>query len=359
MKNQVSTPTINLAAVVEHNPLLACTIVEAALHAVPAYNGDRPICTAGDTCWTASIAVDFLAEATAARDAAIQVAGGRQAASQGSSSSSSRLEQQLFCLLVAALKYAQVSTALTLALTCSARAAGLGSLQIYNNRCALVIASSSAALRVLGDLEVSRVHLHGLPAPTAAAGAATQLSSEQQLLWFHLLGRCLIAAGQLLQQLPQRVSPTGNFVLVDSGCTIHRQYSTHSALLRVLVVAAMCMHSMLQQGGAATPADLSRLLQQAADLQQRLTVIHKMLCPSNFDVNGSWAPRSTPGHAPMFAFQCAAALQQLRAACTSGGLLQQLHSFGLACCAAFPKRGVCDNPACTNLERFTETALAS
>jgi hypothetical protein len=55
----------------------------------------------------------------------------------------------------------------------------------------------------------------------------------------------------------------------------------------------------------------------------------------------------------------AQAMQKLHAACQQGGLPQQLHSFGVAYCAAFPQPGCCGNPACTNLDKFTETALAS
>jgi hypothetical protein len=117
------------------------------------------------------------------------------------------------------------------------------------------------------------------------------------------------------------------------------------------------MQSMLQQGGAAaaavdaglptaaaTPEKLTRLLRQAADLQQQLAPIISAFFPPSQAVQGGVVQ---------------AAMQQLREACQAGGLPQQLQSFGVACCAAFPQRGCCGNPGCTNLEKFTETALAS
>jgi hypothetical protein len=58
---------------------------------------------------------------------------------------------------------------------------------------------------------------HPHHALVAAADADAQLHSEreQRLMWLDVLGRLLVAAGQLLQQVPQRVSASGDFVLED------------------------------------------------------------------------------------------------------------------------------------------------
>ena len=240
-------------------------------------------------------------------------------------------------MLMAALKYVQYSAAL------STPAGSPGHLVTsHMNSMLLLCASSTAAYQALGW-------------ETQAEIGAAQRSVEQQLMWFQVLGRLLVAAGQLLQQIPQFVSAEGSWASADiaMGSQQLPRYGKIIAMPRMIVTT---MQSMLQQGGAAaaavdaglptaaaTPEKLTRLLRQAADLQQQLAPIISAFFPPSQAVQGGGVQ---------------AAMQQLRAACQAGGLPQQLQSFGVACCAAFPQHGCCGNPGC-NLEKFTETALAS
>lgn len=80
--------------------------------------------------------------------------------------------------------------------------------------------------------------------------------------------------------------------------------------------------------------------------------------PKDYGADGEWAGKSVREKFIVFGYQATAALRQLHADCTTGGLPQQLQQFGMACCAAFPQRGACGNPACTNLERFSEASVA-
>lgn len=134
--------TADLSSVVQQNPMLACSILEAALHVAPAYHGppsavfnsNYKVNYASNTCFAAAVVMPILAEAAAARlaaapqqatgsaaaaTAASQAAGIQQtaapaaAAAAGISSNCSKLEQKLFCMLMAALKYVQYSAALS------------------------------------------------------------------------------------------------------------------------------------------------------------------------------------------------------------------------------------------------------
>ena len=207
----------------------------------------------------------------------------------------------------------------------------------------LLCANSSAAIAMLG------------PVAEVAVGAS-KLGRQQQLLLFQVLGRVLVAASQLLQQVPQWVSPGGSFMRVDSAFPAPNQLSEYGGIMSMLGVTVMSMQSMLRQGGAAaaaveacasaaaaTSADITQLMQKAAGLLQQSAPIAQAFCANDEGVEGADV----------------LAMQRLHAACQAGGLPQVLHSFGVACCAAFPQRGCCGNPACTNLEKFAETALAS
>lgn len=143
-------PTINLAAVVEQNPLLAVSVAESALRVWPAYSGppaagaaaaltscDR-MQHASTTSYAAAVALPVLAKVIAARVAppgycaspqhvassaaaataraaacGPQAATAPAAAAGASSDTTSKLEQKMFCLLLAAVKYAQVCAART------------------------------------------------------------------------------------------------------------------------------------------------------------------------------------------------------------------------------------------------------
>jgi hypothetical protein len=192
----------------------------------------------------------------------------------------------------------------------------------------------------------------------AVTEGASALSVEQQLSWFQVLGRGLVAASQLLQQVPQLIATGGGFVHVDDQFPAPSQFTLFAGVAATLGLTVMSMQSMLQQGGAAaaaveaglaaaaaTPADLARLQQLASGLQMQVAPLTRACCSimpvAQVDEVGT------------------AAMQELYAACQEGGLPQQLYSFGVACCAAFPQRGCCGNPACTNLDKFTEIALAS
>lgn len=131
--------TADLSSVVQQNPMLACSILEAALHVAPAYHGppsavfnsNYKVNYASNTCFAAAVVMPILAEAAAARlaaapqqatgsaaaaTAASKAAGIQQAAAPaaaGISSNCSKLEQKLFCMLMAALKYVQCSAALS------------------------------------------------------------------------------------------------------------------------------------------------------------------------------------------------------------------------------------------------------
>ena len=360
VSDQQPGPTVNLAAVVEHNPLLAVSVMEAALHVLPDYNGrafaavtnrDR-MENAGATCLDAVVALPILAEVIAAR---VEAAGehttsptagttarGQRAVAGASSIDSTQLEQKMFCMLVAALKYVQYSAGLT-------RAAGPMESAVagcYFHSATLLCAVNRAAVRALGE-----------DAMVAAAGLS-DLSREQQLLWFQALGRGLVVAGQLLQHVPQFLSAGGGFVHVDDTFPALRQFSTYGAIAATVQVTLLSMHNMLEPGraaaaaveasspaAAATPAELARLMQLAIGLQMQVAPITSACASSMQGAQGGGVG--------------AAAMQELYSACQEGGLPQQLYSFGVACCAAFPQHGCCGNPACTNLDKFTETALAS
>jgi hypothetical protein len=324
---------------------------------------------ASTTCYAAAVALPVMAEVIAARVAtagyyalpqhvagsaaaatASAAAGGQQAATApaaaaaaaagASSDTSTKLEQKMFCLLVAAVKYSRVCAALTKSAGSVGGARAV--LGCYYNSMTLLCASSSAAIAMLGPV-------------AAVAVGASKLSRKQQLLWFHVLGRVLVAASQLLQQVPQWVSP-GGFLRLDPAFPAPNQFSEFAGVTSMLGVTLMSMQSMLQQGGAAaaavdagspaaaaTPADITQLLQQAAGLLLQLAPIAQAFCANDEGAEGADV----------------LAMQRLHAACQAGGLPEQLYSFGMACCATFPQRGSCGNPACTSLEKFTETALAS
>lgn len=391
-------PTLNWAAVVEQSPLLACSLAEAALHAATAYSGARSsnaaaaaagrLKHASSTCFAATVAVPILADAvytvlaaraaapTAAADTAIEAAEGghtvadtaggfeRAAAAAQHAHGSNRLEQKLFCVLVAALKYAQVSAALQ-----GSAAATLGS---YYNAVWLLCVCSSAAIKMLGNdahliLCNDTLPLMSSVLPVAAAAPNAQLRTDraQQLIWLHALGRLLVAAGQLLQQVPQHVTASGSCTVVDDLFPDLKQFMRYVQVTQSLrlTLTAFGMFGVLGQGeeaataaaggipAAATQADRARLLQQATSLQQQVTDIHALFKQS-FDL-------SVQGMQAEGQLTRVQAMQKLQEACQEGGLPQQLCSFGEAYCAASPQHGCCGNPACTSLEKFTETALAS
>ena len=372
------TPTIDLAAVMKQNPLLACSVLEAALHASADYSGPPGAAVneaaavayrlthASATCCAAAVAIPVLADATcdtivvrsaaAAQHEASPAAagattptdaeGGQQtAAAAAHAHGNSKLEQKLACVLVAALKFTQASATLQGSAEATLRSN-------YNVR-SLLCACSSAVFRILG----SRSHLTLCDDSMSASAVAVptthvvQDCSERrhQLIWLDVLGRLLVAAGQLLQQIQHvLIDPTG------------KQVAQYAELMRALnlSVTAYGMFGMLGQGkpvsaglpAAATKADLVRLLQQATALQQHVMDIEAPFKQiSQFDTQGMEAQQLLVS---------AQAMLKLLAAYQQGGLPQQLHSFGVAYCAAFPQRGRCGNPACINLDKFTETALA-
>jgi hypothetical protein len=144
--------TVDLAVVLERNPLLACSVMEAVLHLSPDYKG-QPSAVVGaacnnhdnmqhasTTCIQATTALPHLAKATVAASAAA-------AAGATGSGSSSKLEQKMCCVLVAAQKYAQYSAAFT---TTAGSVANPGVMGAYYSSTALLWDSSMAALRALG-----------------------------------------------------------------------------------------------------------------------------------------------------------------------------------------------------------------
>jgi hypothetical protein len=324
--------------------LLAAIVMEAALRVAPDFKGppsaavhaswnnrDRMV-HASITCFQATAALPCLAKATAETAAAAAVA----------SSDSSQLEQKMLGLVVAALKHAQYSAALTRS-AASLDAAVLGS---YYNSILLLLESSRVAIRNLGP------------------PGGPELNREQQLLWLQVLGRVLVAAGPLLLLVPQFVSSSGGFFGSAGMFLPFRQFKQFMDAVMFLDATALTMLRILYWDGAAaaaveagspaaaaTPAGLVRLQQQAEGLQQALKDI----------LSAFQASAATGGAGAEGQDACGgeAAMQQLHAACQEGGLPQQLHSFGVACCAAFPQRGCCGNPACINLDKFAETALAS
>jgi len=363
--------------------VLACIVAEAALRAAPAFNSDTFLQPAGNVCYGARLLVDSAADAVATTGKAL-TAGGQATAAAPQDGNGERLNQQMLCLLVAALKFLQSS---------AAKGSGAAEQEIFYHRLGLLASCCSAAVLLLGDAGCSDLYRlwtyqQDMPAAAAtapapagagagscAAAGASLLSSE--LVWLYALGRCLIAAGQVLQQVPIWVSPMGGFVLSVMPRQPETQLKSFKVLTRTLVGAVMRMHSILQPGGAAAAAvtagspaaaaatvqDLARLQKQAADVQQQLAVIHKQMSPEDYDAEGNWAGQSpkaaAAGSMNNNSSQATSALQQLHAACTSGELQQHLHSFGVTCCAAFPQRGCCGNPACTRLDKSSEAALAS
>jgi hypothetical protein len=349
-------PIVDVGALVRPgNLVLCCKIWEAALHSLPltavAKGGSDNVLLGA---LTSSIAVvHAVAKAAAqalgggqrtaaAAGASSSLASSSAAGAAGSSQHATLVAPPVFSQMVAALKYAPV---------CGGRA---GTAALFLNRLGVVVSVNSASLRIL------QTHQE------AAAPAAAPLPQHQQLVWFHLLGRCLIAAGSLLEQVPMHVPENGECV----GTGSRGQVRILGAALRLLVISASHMHSMLSQGGAAasavaagtagaTPDDLPRLLQQAADLQQQLVSIYRVLNPHAYNEDGGWAVGNNDTLVVVSSDQQASAMRNLRAACASGDLLQQLTSFGVACCSAFPQPGVCGNPACLNLDKFSEAALAT
>lgn len=204
------------------------------------------------------------------------------------------------------------------------------------NRCELFEDASSAVHRVLGEATHSRVHVHSASGRTAdmSAAAGVPRSTEQQLLGLHLLGRSLLAAQPLLQQVPHQTSASGAFVMATATCLVQTQYKKVAATLRLLIVNVMRMHKILQQdgaaaaavaagaaGAAATPADLARLLQQAEELEVQLHSMYAAFCPADYDAQGYWAGRSPqqardsmPASSAQ-AHQVESSMCQLRAAC--------------------------------------------
>jgi hypothetical protein len=204
-------PTVNLAVVVEQDPLVACCLVKATLHASTAYSGHpgtdanaaavARLQHASITCFAAILAVPVLTDAVlntlAARAASAQreaaptavgattaagalpAAAGQPAAAPVAaapyahgSSYCSRLEQKLFCVLVAALKYSQASIALQ-----GPSTAALGP---YFNAMALLCVCSSAAIRMLGNVNGPHHTLvddttSASARPVAAAAAVVEL----------------------------------------------------------------------------------------------------------------------------------------------------------------------------------------
>jgi hypothetical protein len=204
-----------------------------------------------------------------------------------------------------------------------------------------------------------------LPVAAAAPNAQLRTDRAQQLIWLHALGRLLVAAGQLLQQVPQHVTASGNCTVVNDLFPDLKQFMRYVQVMQALrlTLTAFGMFGVLGQGeeaataaaggipAAATQADRARLLQQATSLQQQVTDIHALFKQS-FDL-------SVQGMQAEGRLTRVQAMQKLQEACQEGGLPQQLCSFGEAYCAAFPQHGCCGNPVCTSLEKFTETALAS
>jgi hypothetical protein len=262
---------------------------------------------------------------------------------------SKRLQQQLYCMLVAALKYTQASAAL--------QGSAQPGMHTFYTACRLLIACRLVTFRMLEDCSSLTLCMP----PSAAAEADEQLQSEQeqQLLWLDVLGRLLVAAGRLLQQVTQHVSASGNFTIVDNRFPKTQRFALQAEFMQGLLQTTMAYDTfgVLGQGdaaavavAAATQEDLVRLLQQAATLQEQVLDTEALFSVSYEDgaqgMQSQLCPTSNR------------AMQQLHAACQEG-LPQQLYSFGVAYCAAFPQRGCCGNPACTNLDKFTETALAS
>ena len=397
----------------KQNPLLACCVIEAALHASADYRGPPGVIVdaagaavgrldhASTTCMAAAVAVPILADAIAAQTAAAGAAAARaavdqyearRAAAAGAAADryeagraaakaaiqtagsqltaaaaagpaaphahgSNRAEKKLYCTLVAALKYVQASAAL--------QGPAEAVMHTFYNATELLCACSSAVTMMLRSRSQLTMDIHTMPAsaPAAAVGTGAQLHSElqQQLLWLDVLGRLLVAARQLLQQVPQRVSTSGDLVLESLVLPKAQQFAQYAELMQALLMtmAGLGIYGVLRHRAAvptallvaATQADCARLLQQARGLQEQVHAITMLFQQSSgYGAEGLQSQQRLAG---------TQALRQLRAACQQGGLPQQLHDFGVAYCAAFPQRGCCGNPGCTNLDKLTETALAS
>jgi hypothetical protein len=263
----------------------------------------------------------------------------------------------LYCTLVAALKYVQASAAM--------QGPAEAAMHTFYNATELLCACGSAVSRMLGSCSQLTMGMHTMPASALAAAANTdaQLHSEreQQLVWLDVLGRLLVAAGQLLQQVPQRVSASGDLVLESLVLPKAQQFAQYAELMQALLMtmAGFGFYGVLRHRAAvptallvaATQADCARLLQQARDLQEQVHAIATL-----FQQSSGYGAEGMQDQQRLAGVQ---AMMQLRAACQQGGLPQQLHNFGVAYCATFPQRGCCGNPACTNLDKFTETTLSS
>jgi hypothetical protein len=263
--------------------------------------------------------------------------------------------------LVAALKYTQASVAL--------QGSAQATMHTFHHALGLLSACSSAAVGILDRCSSLTISINRMQDAAAAAAAKADvqlhIEREQQLLWLDVLGRVLVAASKLLQQFPQRVSASGSFMHADSGFSDIEQFAQYAELMRGVLATTMAYDTfgVLGQGdaaaiavaaglaAAATQEDLARLLQQVTTLQEQVLVVEALFSQSYAHGGQGMQEQLCPASIQ--------AMQQLHAACQEGGLPQQLHSFGIAYCAAFPQRGCCGNPACTNLNKFTETALAS
>lgn len=236
----------------------------------------------------------------------------------------------------------------------------------------------SAPLRVLGDASASGLGHLGLPPP--AESPRPNLTPEQQLVWLHLIGRCLAALGaarvlrELLAHLAAcRVTGRGR----GGGLPAEARMRAFGGLMMDVIDAARRLgaalaraSAMLAPGGAAAAAasagsaaaavdggDLARLRQQAAELRAALApALARLLPGSGFSAAGTRF--TAPTQLDLDVDDLAAAAEALGALATTGGLARQLAEFGAALAGAFPAPGmpVCGHAGCATLgaelERF-------
>lgn len=148
------TPLVDVGAIMDQHCMLCSIIMEAALHALPERSTSDAE-AASCACHAAGIVADFAIEATmraagessasASPPAAAAALPAGAAASKQATGASNALVQQVFCQLVAGLKHIHIPVPAAWYQTGEV-------LNLFQNKCALFCSTSSAALRILGDV---------------------------------------------------------------------------------------------------------------------------------------------------------------------------------------------------------------
>jgi hypothetical protein len=226
-------------------------------------------------------------------------------------------------------------------------------------------AATSAQQDEAGAATSGNAHIVASGSKPAAAAAAA---------WYWLCGRCLVLAGQMMQQC--------NEALQESAATVlqARVQQTPWAVFQGLAAAVTSMQGALEgQLGAAvaaqsasaagTRAELLSTLAAAADecsqeLEQLLAADRSTTDETGSGsrgINGGSSVRrgAYPAVLCLQEVDRAAAAAAAAAALLEGrqGLAQQLVEFGAAVCGVSASSACCNNPRCSSKAQLSEAAL--